>query len=385
MGLIALLTATPLAFAAATLPGQTLGGAPAGLRMPVCPKYEELCVNAERTGVFDMKAGTAELEGNVTGYMESQEMLFHADLLRAFRNDAGDWQRLLLSNQVRIAQPNRTVSADHGVIEKETALFYGNAHMSQGTGTAESDEVYLERETERATLRGTAATPVRMQFIPERKEDLTAQMAGSAPGEAPPPEPTRASAQKSVVEEQSRQVTLTGTVNVDIPDRQIHLQAESVVLQFADDNQVSGFTARGDVVITQPGRRLTSDSARSQNRMQTILLQGRARAQQEGQFDLTSDRMEVFTDPKKGTVRSEDRQRPISTSLDLQASKPYKLDQPKLQELVNKGVPPATLQKLDPIVGKTYNNQEAFRRAVAEVLTAEESQRYLSIILAQAR
>ncbi len=361
--------------------------------MPICPKFKELCINADRTGVFDLNTGMAELEGDVAGYLVSQALTFHADLLRAFRNDEGEWQRLLLSNNVRMAEPSRLVSADHGVIEKETALFYGNARMSQDQGIAESDEVFLEHEADRATLKGSATNPVRMEFTPPPKADPSAQMAapgaaseptGERPPPAPPPEPTRARAQKSVVEEQSRQVTLTGQVRVEIPDRKMHVEAESVVLTFGDDNTVTAFQARGDVVIIQPGRRLTSDSARSQNKMQTILLQGRAHAQQEGQFDLNSDRMEVFTDPKKGSVRSEDRQRPVNLSLDTTAGKPYKLDQPKLQELVNKGVPPATLQKLDPLVGRSFNNQDAFRKAVADVLTEAESQRYMSTIIAQA-
>ncbi len=383
----------PFAFAALTLFGQPSRGPEAGaeLRKPACPTFQELCVNAERTGVFDLKSGTAELEGDVAGYMVSQDMTFHADLLRAFRNEDGEWQRVLLNNNVRMTQPTRRVSADHGVIEKETALFYGNARMRQEDAIADSEEVFLEHDTERATLKGTAGRPVRMEFTEPPKATPAAQM--SAKGDEtmgdpavppPPPQPTRARAQKSVVEQEIHQVTLTGQAVVDMPDRQIHLEGENVVLLFGDDNQVTSFTARGDVVITQPGRRLTSDSARSQNKMQTILLQGRARAQQEGQFDLTSDRMEVFTDPRKGTVRSEDRQRPINLSLDTSGTKPYKLDQPKLQVLVNNGVPPATLQKLDPVVGRSYGTQDAFRKAVSDLLTPEENQRYISIIIAQA-
>jgi len=294
-----------------------------------------------------------------------------------------------------MSQPLRRVSAEHGVVEEESALFYGNAKMVDDTATSESDEVYLEHESERATLRGTAQNPVRIEYAARPMDPGTAQVTATATGTSndaqdptakplPPQMPAKARAQKAVVEEQNRQVTLTGQVHVDLPDREIQLDAESVVLQFGEDNAVAGFQARGDVVIVQPGRRLTSDSARSQNRMQTILLQGRAKAQQQGQFELTSDRMEVFTDPKKGSVRSEDRQRPINLSLDLTAKKPYKLEPGKLQALADKGVPPDTLHKLNPVLGQPYNNQDAFRKAVNELLTQEESQRYLSLIIAQA-
>ena len=142
---LALFLPLPFAFAAVTLFGQPSGGpeAVAGLRRPNCPAFRELCINADRTGVFDLDTGMAELEGDVAGYMVSQDLTFHADLLRAFRNDDGEWQRLILSNNVRMTEPSRLVSADHGVIEKETALFYGNAHMHEDTGLADSDEVFL--------------------------------------------------------------------------------------------------------------------------------------------------------------------------------------------------------------------------------------------------
>jgi lipopolysaccharide assembly outer membrane protein LptD (OstA) len=291
----------------------------------------------------------------------------------------------LLSNKVTMAQHQRRVSADHGVIEERTALFYGDARMADALARSESEELLLEREPRRATLRGSSHSPVRMEYA--TPDQGAAQMAG--PAGAPPapetPQPARARAQKAVVEEQSHQVTLSGQVWVEIPEKQIQMQAENVVLQFGEDNSVTGFQARGDVVIIQPGRRLTSDSARSQNRMQTILLQGRARAQQEGQFELTSERMEVFTDPKKGAVRSEDRQRPITTALDLAATRPLRLDQARLQALIEKGVPPETVQKLAPLAGHTFAGQDALRKAASELLTPEESQRYLPLVIAQAR
>ncbi|HEX7926568.1 MAG TPA: hypothetical protein VF678_03190, partial [bacterium] len=373
----------------AALRGQS-GAGPAAepaLRMPVCPAYQNLCVNADKNGVFDMNSGVAELEGDVRGYMGSQDLTFHSDLLRAMRDDAGDWKRMFLSNNVRMAQPNRRISAEHGVIEEETALFYGNARMVDDTSTSESDEIYLEHETERATLKGSPQRPVRMEYIskdPPRGQPPAAAL-GALPPAPPQPLPTKVRAQKVVVEEQSRMVTMTGKVYVEMPDKQMQLEGESVMLQFDDNNAILAFQARGDVVVTQPGRKLTADVARSQNRLATILLTGGAKAQQPGQFELNSERMEVFTDPKKGQVRSEDRQRPVNLSVDLGASKPYKLVESKLQSLADKGVPADTIGKLSPILGRSYGTQDALRDAVTDLLTQEETQRYMSTIISLAR
>jgi lipopolysaccharide export system protein LptA len=253
--------------------------------------------------------------------------------------------------------------------------------MTDTTATSESDEIYLEHEADRATLKGSAQNPVRMEYTAPARADATPTPNGLP---VKPPQATKSRSQKAVLDEDNHQVTLTGQVNVDMPDEQMLLNAESVTLQFGDDNSVIGFQARGDVVMVQPGRRVTADSARSQNRMQSVLLQGRARAQQQGQFDLASDRMEVYTDPKKGMVRSEDRQRPINTSVDLKSNKPYKLLEAKFQALVDQGVPPDTLEKLRPILDQSYRTQDAFRKDASDLLTAEETQRYMSLILAQA-
>src|SRR5689334_8120155 len=104
-----LLLALSIAMPSTALRGQPSTGPAAepALRMPVCPAYQNMCVNADKNGVFDMNNGVAELEGDVRGYMGSQDLTFHSDLLRAMRDEAGDWKRLFLSNNVRMAQPNR--------------------------------------------------------------------------------------------------------------------------------------------------------------------------------------------------------------------------------------------------------------------------------------
>src|SRR5690349_3238697 len=83
-----LLLALSIAMPSAALRGQS-GTGPAAepaLSMPVCPAYQNLCVNADKNGVFDMNSGVAELEGDVRGYMGSQDLTFHSDLLRAMRD-----------------------------------------------------------------------------------------------------------------------------------------------------------------------------------------------------------------------------------------------------------------------------------------------------------
>jgi len=187
-----------------------------------------------------------------------------------------------------------------------------------------------------------------------------------------------------VMERETRQLNLTGAVHVNVPVKQISLDAESVTLQFSRQGTVTGFSARGNVQIVQPGRRLNADSARSQYRMQTILLLGKARVQQEGQFDLTSDRMEVFVDARRGAVHSEDRQKPMNFSLDVDALRGWKLDASRLDKLREQGVPEALLKKLVPMEERTFKSQALFEQAVAERLTPEESDRYLSTISKQA-
>jgi lipopolysaccharide export system protein LptA len=342
-------------------------------------------LQAEHIGRLDFRSGEAELEGNVIGHVRSQAMMIFGQSAKAYRNEAREWDRILLDREVRITDPDREITADHGIIKREGAQFSGNVHLAYESAMIDGDELVYERALDRATMRGNPARPLFIQF-PAGVDDLAAQ--ADAADEAAADESkelTLAKAQKAVVEQQGRLLTLTGQVRVDIPDRQIHLEAESVILNIAEDNTVTAFQARGDVVIVQPGRRLNSDSARSQNRMQTILLLGKARVRQDNQFDLTSERIEVFTDAKKGTVRSEDRQKPINLSLDVSAGRPYVLDSGKVQGLGDKGVPAATLKKLDPLVGQPFTSQTGFRQAVSKRLTAEEVDLYLNTIVSQAR
>jgi lipopolysaccharide export system protein LptA len=372
----------PVLLGLAAAAGALAAAVDAGPPLPDrCKEYRDLCAQADRRGAFDAAAGVAELEGNVVGHLKSRNLSFQSQLLRAHRGAEGEWERLVLSTKVRLAVPPRMVEADHSVIEHASVLVSGNARLTHGDLVAESEDVLLERDEGRATLRGSPGEPVRLRFTQPDIARAPPPAEGSGAGE---PLMTRAWARKIVVEEDGRQVTLTGQVQVDAPDRKIRLSAESVALAFADNNAIASFQARGDVVIIQPGRRLSADSVRSQSRMQTVLLQGRAHARQDGQFEIASDRIEIFTDPKKGYIRSEDRQRPMSLSLDVGSVRTFRLDPFKLQELILRGVPSGVTEKLDPLAGRLFNGVEAFRQAVGGQLTLDESQRYLSLILAQA-
>ncbi len=389
-----LLAATLAATLSLTLPAAPAAGV--ALTPLDCPDFQKLCVQADRTGNLDLKQGVAQLEGNVRGYLRAQDSTFFGERLKAFRNLQNDWDRLELDSGVRLLEPERRISADHGVFEHNLVQLVGNVKVSDQATWMESLEAVLDRTSHRTTLRGTPLQPV-LLLISDTPRPAPAQSLGAAADAGTPPgalpgalpsrpigDATRVLAQKAVVEEQSHQVVLTGQVKVDMTDRQINLEAETVTLVFNEDKTLAGFQARGNVVIVQPGRRLTADAARSQNKMQTILLLGKAHLQQAGQFDLNSDRLEVFTDTTKGMVRSEDRQKPINLSLEISAPKPWRLERASSTGLGERGVPPAVVQKLEPLVGRTFTSQDTFQQAVNDRLTPEESERYLPTILSQA-
>jgi len=341
-----------------------------------CPPARELCIQAEDQGEFDVRTGTAELSGNVRGYMRSRRLTFAAQSLKAQRlSGKRTWRRLELNGAVGITQPGRRIAADHAVFEPNVATMYGKVRMDEEGRWLEGDELVVEHEPQRVTMKGTPSQPLAI-FVADADAEASSGRLGDG---------TQVKAQRAVLEEHGRQLSLSGAVRVVSAARQLTIEAESVTLQFNEDQTLQAFQARGNVVVIQPGRRLAADSARSQNRMQTIVLQGKARMQQEGQFDLTSDRLEVFTDTKRGAVQSEDRQRPMTLSLDLNAARPWRLDAPGIGRLKEQGVPDSVLKKLEPIQGRTFLSQKAFQQAVSERLTPEESERHLSAIANQAK
>jgi len=368
----------------------------------ICPAAHDLCVESQGQGDYDVQAGVAELRGDVRGYLRSHDLAFNSERLKAVRASAGAPRRVELYGTVRMTEPGRRIAADNAVLEDDLATASGKVRVEQQGQWIEGDQVVVEHETQRVTVSGKPDEPMTMLVAEQSAEAPTkgftpaqaaatgtapATAAGSAPAAASTSlgDGTQAWAQRAVMEEDGRQLQLTGAVHVKVPAKQITLDAESVTLQFSEEGTVTGFTARGNVIIVQPGRRLTSDSARSQNRMQTILLLGKARMQQEGQFDLNSDRMEVFVDAKRGTVRSEDRQKPMNLSLDVNAARGWKLDASRMSKLRDQGVPDPVLKKLEPLQGRSFTTQPAFEQAVGDRLTPEESDRHLAAISTQAR
>lgn len=348
-----------------------------------------MCVLADESAEIDVKTGVADLKGNVRGYLRSRDLEFTAQSLRAEQQGKREWRRLELNGGVDVTQPGRRITADHAVIEPAVATLFGRARLDGTDRWLEGDEIVVDEDSDRVTAKGTATKPLAL-FVadpaPGTEDEPEADPKSASPGgpSGRLSDGTQMKAQRAVMEEQGRTLQLTGAVHVEMVLRKIVIDAESVVLQFAEDQTLLGFQARGNVSIVQPGRHLTADSARSQNRMQTILLLGKARMHQEGQFDLSSDRLEVFTDSKRGAVRSEDRQRPMTLSLDL-GVKPWRLDAPGMDKLKAQGVSDPVLKKLEPIRGRTFASQAAFQQAVSERLSPEESEQYLSVIVSQAK
>jgi lipopolysaccharide export system protein LptA len=375
-----------------------LAGVPARAALPLppkCPEFKELCVQAEKSGGFDLKTGVATLEGNVAGVVKSRQLQFYGQTLTLFRDDQDNWARLVLEQQVRLVQPEFTATAQHGVVEKGRIQLNGEARLAQENLTIEGDEIVVQSEPEHMVVTGLANKLLRIvhqgAMIPPPPlsagpEGLDAPPATAVGERAQPlPPTTLIRADKALIEKDGRNVQLTGSVHVEQSDQRLILTGEQASFSFNEHNALDAFRAEGHVVITQPGRIVSADEAQSQNGMETILLTGNASVRQPGQFDLTSNRVEVYTDATRGTVRSEEPEQPITLTLDVGGDKPYKLAEAGLDQLRAGGVPPATVQKLAPLVGVTYAQREAFRSAVRAVLTEQEAERYLDTILAHAR
>jgi len=375
--------AISLVLTAAGMSGAAAGGDPEplvrGQPLPEvhppkdCAPTHELCVESHDLGDYDAKAGVAELRGDVRGYIRSTEMAFTTQRLKATRAAKGTLRRLELYGTVRVSEPGRRVAADNAVVDRGVSTLFGKVRMEEQGNWIECDEAVVDHDAERVTLKGKAGEPLTVMV----SEDETDQPAGSMTKLA---DGTQVWAQRAVMEQEGRQLQLTGAVHVTVPLRQLVLDAENVTLVFTESGAVISFSARGNVRIVQPGRKLMADSARSQNRMQTILLLGKARMQQEGQFDLNSDRLEVYVDTQRGAVRSEDRQKPMNLSIDINAVRGWKLDASRMAKLRDQGVPSTLTRKLEVMQGRVFPSQQAFDQAVTERLGAEDADRYLPTI-----
>ena len=106
---------------------------------------------------------------------------------------------------------------------------------------------------------------------------------------------------------------------------------------------------------------------------------------QKGQFDLKSDTLEVHTDSRRGVIQSANRKKPITLFLDFKEDQSRRLTQAEMTSLANQGVPTLILEKLGPLLNKSYPTPQAMEAAVKARLTPAESERYLNLILAKAR
>jgi lipopolysaccharide export system protein LptA len=386
---------------------------------PSCPPERELCVQAEQTGGIDLKTGVAHLEGHVRGLMRSRDLRFGGDSVTAYRDGGQEWVRLVLEKNVHLSQRGRESSSDHGVLERDEVRLNGNVHIAQTDLSVQGSEADFRADGSRVVVRGEPGAPLTLE-VPRAliAEDASFSGAPSSaapspgapqgtppgslqrgppatplggPGDAevaePPGGPVTSTlhALKAVLEDQPRRAVLTGQVQIEQSDGRLRLDADQATLLFGPDSALESFRAEGNVVIAQPDRHITADYAQSRNQLHTILLVGHATMQQQGMFDLKSDRMEVYADASKGILQTHDRQKPITLSLDLAGGGSYGITQSGMLKLSQKNVPPAVLDKLAPLIGKTFDSRSAFREAVAARLTRREGAAYLETIVANAR
>lgn len=206
-----------------------------------------------------------------------------------------------------------------------------------------------------------------------------AAMGAKAAAEPTEPITTTLSAEKAVLEGTPKHAELTGNVHVVQSDGSLDMRAQEVTLQFTADSKLKSFRAQGNVVITQPDRRISADFAQSEDDLKTILLVGNATMQQTGQFELKSARMVVYADARKGILQSGNQQKPITLSMDL-SKQTFELTQASMIKLSEKGLPSAVLNKLTPLIGHAYDSREAFRKAVADHLSKSEAGTYSDLI-----
>lgn len=416
-------------FLAASALALVLAPAQAEIAAPDCPEAQKICLQADRDGGIDFKAGTAYMEGNVAGVLKQHELKFRSESLKAFRNELGEWTRLELDQLVELEQPGRRATGDHAVIENDTGLAHlnGSVTLSEPFTYAEGENLRLEREPARSVLTGVQGRRVYMKHDGQVPiEDTDSSYAPAQPGQpegraaveqltpappvalppfavrepaAPPPgapsgpagtvgylpDTLFVTADEAIYERDLRLAHFTGNVVMHRQEMGWKVWAQKVDLEFAQDQSLAGFNAAGDVRIEQPGRVMLADEAHSRDQLNTILLAGNARATQAGQFDLASDRLEVYTHVQQGLVQSEDRQRPIRLTLDVGAPVPYRLNDAAITKLRVQGLPNVTLTKLSPLRDRQYPNRNDFLAALRGVLAQAEADLYLEAIAESAR
>lgn len=379
---------------------------------PDCPQFESICLQAERDGGIDMRTGTARLEGNVVGVLKKFDLAFQAQVLRAFRNERNEWARLELHREVVVEQRGRLAKGDHAVLENDTGrvVIQGHVELTQPFTYVEGDELRLERDPDTSIILGTperrvflrreGQVPATPQAAPdaeqaalsaERREPAR-QGEGTVPaasledgGTEMLPDTVLVRADRAEIEHDAGEIRFSGGVKMQRVEMGWELRAEKLQLVFDEERRIIHFEAEGGVRIEQPGRMLSADRIESQNRMDTLLLIGHAQATQRGQFDISSDRVEVYTNVEQGLVQSGEGQRPIRLTLDLSEPAPYALTPAGIGGLRRRGLPQFTLVKLDALRGVTYPNRKAFLAALLPLLSEGEVDLYSAVIAEAAR
>lgn len=354
-----------------------------------CPEIKAICVQADRAAEIDLGKGTAALEGNVVGYVKADDLNFRAGSLKAFRDDKQQWVRLVLDRRVRMHQPGRKGSAERIVLERDWIRLTGNARLESAPRLIAGEEIFIEKAERRTTIKGTAEQPLLIRFRdrptagPPHEEPAAVgrpeEQAGSKTG---PTVEIRATL--GVFDEAANRIELSGAVSVIQADPELRLAANLISLEFDDRQKLTGFRAEGGVKIVQADRTLESDIALTRNDNETILLIGNAKISLEGEFQLASDRIEVYTDVKKGVVRSGKKGKPITLSFDTAPAKTLRLDREGFQALSGAAVPRDTLNKLTPLLGRTFAARAKFKTAARELLSQAEARAYLDTIADQA-
>jgi lipopolysaccharide export system protein LptA len=324
-----------------------------------------LCLQADDVGGIDLAAGQAFLQGNVSGVLNAQQLVFTSDTLRAYQGEGGTWERLELDRDVTLSQPTRQARADHAVLEGKELRLFGHVQLTEQSLEIEADTVRLHQATEEADIAGNAENPVQIRF--QVGETLDDQVI--------------AQAERALVRGQTRTVVLEGNARIDRPARAWLLEAQRITVDLDESREVQQFRAEGAVRLNQPGRRATADRAVTRNNNQTILLLGNAHVVQEGRLDLTSERIEIYTNAERGVVRSDPGDRTLNLSLNLDKDDPVTFTPETLATLSRQGLPLPVLDKLRSLSGRRFGSSETLRREIRGRLTAREAEQFLTTIM----
>ena len=379
---------------------------PPAISPPDCPEYDSLCLQADRSGGVDLKAGTAYLEGNVVGFLKRHDLVFKAQSLKAFRNDNDEWVRLELDREVGVQQLERWATADHAVVENDTGRveLYGRVKMGEESAYIEGEKIVIEQDPERSIIDGGPTKPLLMRYAarsaPANRESAPTETVPteSAPTESAStmtgaedvngetfPDTILVTARHAIIDNAAGLARYEGNVFMRRVEMGWRVWGDMIELTFSEDQRLTDIHVVGGARIEQPNRILSGDEVVSQNEMEILLLIGNAHARQIGQFDIKSDRIEVYADAERGLVQSKDQQGTLRLTLNFGDVTPHILDTSNVDLLRDQGLPAGTLTKLDAIVGQTFEGRSAFIEAVRPRLSAAEAERFLDTIAAAAR